>query len=182
MTPWAAGAGETTMTLREKILVGLMMAAVLMGALILMRGGPDGRPSDVAVHGTQPLTQMLTRLAAQFDKGTSLESSRYTLALAQSPWQETLFLVDDRLASPEDRPLNAAGELPANVALVYSGYIETSGRRVAIINEIEYVVGDQLDQSSYTLRQITPQQVVVSTPQQRMLAVPLSESWEVVSP
>ena len=170
------------MTLREKILVGLMIVAVVMGGLILMSEGPNGPSSGEAGKAPQPLTQMLTRLTAQFDKGISLESSRYTLAMAQSPWQETLFLDDARLAAAAGRPRDADEALPANVAMVYSGYIETPGRRVAIINGIEYLIGDQLDQSSYTLRQITPQQVVISTPQQRMLAIPLTESWEVDSP
>ncbi|HSO18549.1 MAG TPA: hypothetical protein VLT88_03770, partial [Desulfosarcina sp.] len=130
----------------------------------------------------QPLTQMLTKLTAQFEKGTSLESSRYTLAMAQSPWEGTLFLEDEGMLAAAGLTPGAADALPANLSLVYAGYIETPRRRVAIINGIEYVVGDQLDQSSYTLRQITPQQVLIDGPQQRMLAIPLVEGWEAQTP
>jgi hypothetical protein len=68
------------------------------------------------------------------------------------------------------------------VSLVYSGYIETPQRRVAIINGIEYVAGDQLDQSVYTVRHIAPTQVVLASPQQQMIALPLADSWEVQTP
>lgn len=169
------------MTLREKVLVGLMIAAVVLGAVSLMSGGPEGPASGGDGTPSRPLTQMLTKLTAQFDKGTGLESGRYALDLAQSPWEEALFLDVGSLPS-DGRAPDAPDALPANLSLVYSGYIETSLRRVAIINGIEYMIGDQLDQSSYRLYDITPQQVVIATPQQRTVAIPLAESWEVGPP
>ena len=170
------------MSLREKILVGLMIVAVVIGALSLMGDGTEPKGSGGLGRDRQPLTRMLTRLTAQFDQGTSLESSRYTLAMAQSPWEKTLFLDDDGMLAAVGRQPGTEAVLPANLSLVYSGYIETPRRRVAIINGIEYVVGDRLDQSSYTLRQITPQEVLIDAPQERMLAVPLAEGWEAQTP
>lgn len=169
------------MTLREKILVGLMIAAVALGAVSLWSGGPDGTLPGGSGAAAPPLTQMLTKLTGQFDKGTSLQTSRYTLDVAQTPWPDALFL-EDALLSTAGRMPGAAEALPANLSLVYAGFIEASGRRVAVINGIEYTVGEQLDQSNYTLHDITPQQVVLRTPQQRMLAIPLADSWEVGPP
>lgn len=170
------------MTLREKILVGLMIVAVAIGGLVIVSDGTGGRTANDPAGAPDPLTEMLTRLTNQFDSGPSLQNSRYILATAQSLWQKTLFLDKDSAAFDNEDSIDAAQGLPANVTLTYSGYIETPRRRVAVINGIEYVVGDQLDQSTYIVHAITPQQVVITTPQQRMLAIPLVESWEVDSP
>ena len=174
--------GKTVMSMREKILVGLMIVAVAIGALSLMSDRSGPRPAGDSGNAPQPLTQMLTKLTARFEKGTSLENSRYTFAMAQSPWEGTLFLEDEGMLTAAGRTPGAAETLPANLSLIYSGYVETPRHRVAIINGIEYVVGDRLDQSSYTLRQITPQQVLIDAPQQQMLALPLVEGWEAQTP
>lgn len=170
------------MSMREKILVGLMIVAVGLGALVLISDRRDQVAPNAASRVPEPLTQLLSRLTAQFDHGTSLETNRYTLAMAGTPWRESLFAPVDRLLSATDRGPGSASALPSADALVYAGYIETPRRRVAIINGIEYVVGDQLDKSSYTVRDIAPDQVVVADPQQRTLALPLAESWEVETP
>jgi hypothetical protein len=102
--------------------------------------------------------------------------------MAQSPWEETLFIDDEGMLAATGLNPGIADALPANLALIYSGYVETPRHRVAVINGIEYAVGDRLDQSSYTLRQITPQQVLIDAPQQRMLAIPLVEGWEAQTP
>lgn len=102
--------------------------------------------------------------------------------MARTPWQDTLFLDDDSLLSSSVETLGPADMLPSNVSLVYSGYIETAQRRVAIINGIEYVEGDQLDKSVFTVRHITPSQVTVGSPQQQVFNVPLIDNWEVQTP
>jgi hypothetical protein len=170
------------MSTREKILVGLMIAAVCLGSLMLLSGGQKPKTTATASDEPNTLTRMLTNLAAQVGNNKSLEENRYTLSMARTPWQDTLFLDDDSLLSSSVETLGPADMLPSNVSLVYSGYIETAQRRVAIINGIEYVEGDQLDKSVFTVRQITPSQVTVGSPQQQVFNVPLIDNWETQTP
>jgi hypothetical protein len=173
---------ENPMSTREKILVGLMIAAVCLGALMLFSDGPRPTAPKAGSDDPNTLTRMLTNLAAQFGNDTSLEENRYTLAMARTPWQDTLFLEDNGLLLSSAEPPGSGDTLPSNVALIYSGYIETTQRRVAIINGIEYVEGDQLDKSIYTVRQITPGQVTLGSPQQRVFSIPLIDNWEAQTP
>ncbi len=170
------------MSTREKILVGLMIAAVCLGSLMLFSGGQKPKAPLTASDEPNTLTRMLTNLAAQFGNDKSLEVNRYTLSMARTPWQDTLFLDGDSLLSSSAETVGPTDMLPSNVSLVYSGYIETTQRRVAIINGIEYVEGDQLDKSIYTVHQITPDQVTVGSPQQRVFSVPLIDNWETPTP
>jgi hypothetical protein len=170
------------MSTREKILVGLMIVAVCLGALVLFSEGQNKTASKAAMDRQNPLSQMLTRLAAQYGNGSSLENDRYTLSMARSPWSHDLFPEGAAVMSAAAETPGTAKGLPANMALVYTGFIETPQRRVAIINGIEYVVGDQLDKSDYTVRHIDPSQVVLASPQQELVSIPLVESWEVQAP
>ena len=171
------------MSTREKILVGLMIVAVCLGGWMLISDGQkEKQPSKTVSAGQQPLTQMLTRVTTQFGDESSLEENRYALSMAQSPWRKNLFAEGPDLLPASTEASEASEGLPANVSLVYSGFIETPKRRVAIINGIEYVVGDQLDQSVYKIQHIAPTQVVLASPQQRMISLPLVDSWEVKTP
>ena len=170
------------MSTREKILVGLMIVALCLGGLLLISDGQQEKTSKAAVDQPKPLTQMITRVTAQFDTPSSLEENRYTLSMAQSPWRKNLFAESPGLLSATAATSDTAAVLPANVSLIYSGYIETPQRRVAIINGIEYVVGDQLDQSTYKVQHIAPTRVVLVSPQQRMVSIPLVDSWEIQAP
>ena len=165
------------MSTREKILVGLMIVALCLGGLLLISDGQKKGTSKATVGQPKPLAQMIARVTAQFGSQSSLEENRYTLSMAQSPWRKNLFAEGPGLLSATTATSDAAEVLPANVSLIYSGYIETPQRRVAIINGIEYVVGDQLDQSTYKVQHIAPTQVVLVSPQQRMVSVPLVDSW-----
>lgn len=170
------------MSTREKILVGLMIVAVCFGTLILLSDGPKETASTAGLGGQPPLTQMLTRLTAQYGSEPSLEGHHYALSMAQAPWRKNLFPKGSDLPPTSADAPDAAEVLPSNVKLVYSGYIETPHRRVAIINGIEYVVGDQLDQSVYRIQHIAPTQVILASPQQRTVSLSLVDSWEVQRP
>ena len=170
------------MSTREKILVGLMIVAVCVGTLVLFSDGPKETASKSGADEQPPLTQMLTRLTAQYGSDPTPVGHRYALSLAQAPWQEDLFPQDSDLLPATAGAPDAAEVMPANVALVYSGYIETPHRRVAIINGIEYVVGDQLDKSVYKIQHSAPTQVILASPQQRTVALSLVDSWEIQNP
>jgi hypothetical protein len=44
---------------------------------------------------------------------------------------------------------------------VYSGYLEVNQRRLAVINGMEYVVGEQLESGGYIVKSIDPEKVIL---------------------
>jgi len=170
------------MSTREKILVGLMLVSVCLGMVIMFGDKPGHPPATPAADEPKTLIRMLTNLTAQFGNDNSMKGERYTLSMARKPWQDTLFLssgdiLPTSMANPE-----AAEMLPSNLALIYSGYIETPQRRVAIINGIEYVEGEILDQSRLVVRHIDTQRVILGASANKVFSVPLADEWETQTP
>lgn len=170
------------MSTREKVLVGLMVAAVCLGTLILIGDYQKRSTTTAAPAAANTLTQMLTRLTAQFGNDAKLEEHRYVLSAARTPWQAGLFLTGaDGLSAP-DETVAPADMLPSNISLVYSGYIETSQRRVAIINGIEYIEGEMLDKTQIVVRRIDSKHVVLGASANKVFSVPLADDWESQAP
>lgn len=57
----------------------------------------------------------------------------------------------------------------------YTGYLDAGSRRLAIINGIEYMVGDQLDSGSLVVKSIDPEKVVLEDAGKRgQLTIPFT--------
>ncbi len=142
------------MTLREKIIVGMMVLSIVYGGYELLvvgnrRGGdPETRDSKPAIPAEPSPTD------SSEDKGLS-DRMQTLLQWAQTPWEEGLFVKGEPLpqAPPPPEP-TAAG-------LRYSGFMQVGNRKLAIINGMEYEKGDQLVSGDFVVNQISPNQVVL---------------------
>lgn len=142
------------MTLREKIIVGLMVLSIVYGGYELLvlgnrkggdAGSPDGKPAPTA----EPLP------AESGDvKGLS-DSMQTLLQWAQTPWEEGLFVKREPLPQAPPPPE------PTAVGLRYSGFVQMGKRKLAIINGMEYEKGDQLVSGDFVIKRILPNQVVL---------------------
>lgn len=158
-----------------------MLIAVCLGSLMLFSDGQKEQEPSAASDKPNSITQMLTNLAAQFGNNTVLEQNQYVLSMARTPWPNIFLSGDDMMAQPNEA-LISADMLPSNVSLVYSGYIETPQRRVAIINGIEYIVGELLDKSQLVIRHIDPQRVVLGATPHKVFSVPLVDDGGAQTP
>ncbi|MBU0986869.1 MAG: hypothetical protein KKH68_06405, partial [Proteobacteria bacterium] len=55
----------------------------------------------------------------------------------------------------------SAEAVSQEVSFTYSGYMETGNQRLAIINGMEYTVGEELEPGGYTVNSISANQVVI---------------------
>jgi len=170
------------MSTREKILVGLMIVSVCLGLLLLLGDRQNDSVPLASSDEPDTLIGMLTNLTAQFGNDMALDSNRYALSMALTPWEDTMFLEGEDLLPPTVDIPTSADALPANISLIYSGYIETAQRRVAIINGIEYIEGEMVDQSQLVVRHIDPERVVLGASAQKVFSIPLADDWEEQTP
>ena len=78
--------------------------------------------------------------------------------MIESNWNQDPFLHEKKQLADESDIKN---KTPTPV-FVYSGFIGTGNRILAVINDIEYKVGETVKDSSYTIERITPDQVILS--------------------
>ncbi len=45
--------------------------------------------------------------------------------------------------------------------IIYSGYVDSGKKKLAVINGLEYRVGEQLEMEGYILKGITPSKVLI---------------------
>lgn len=163
---------------REKILVILTIAVAIGAGLFLylnQDGGGGGQPqSQTKSQAPSPSQEALDVLQEKGPELKEVKPSEYRLPnydqqlikAASKPWPEGIFYHDnpEHLQDPQAR------------ALHYGGYMQVNGQYLAIINGHPFASGEHLygtAWSEYRIESITPERVVLATPQgkQRTLAL-----------
>lgn len=161
---------------REKILIALMAVAVLYGALeLFILSGRSQRPPDGPSPATvvQDVRDAADQAKSAVEEAALSDEQRRVLEVAAAPWRPDLFYpLPEMERIPRDDAVDAAPE----VGFEYSGYLAVGDREMAIINGVEYRVGETVAETGYVLRAITPDRVFVEAPGDgERLSVPYSE-------
>jgi len=159
---------------REKILVGMMVLAVLYGAFELFispsgKSGPGKKPGPDIESARKMAEEINTRI----EQANLTALQKNTLNLAGQQWQRDPFYVlpDEEAVSTTD-----TGQKGSSGSWKYTGYLEVGDTRMAIINGVEYRMGERLEKGGGVVKRITPGQVVIeSASTGERFAVPYSE-------
>ncbi len=163
------------MTPREKIIVGLMVLTVGYGAVeLLLPGSKASSPPAPAAAAGEPLNVFITKIADAVRAGGP--GGDLLLQRAESEWARNPFLEIRGRPGGAGEEKAASGRATApSPPLLYSGFIEAGGRRIAIINGMEYEPGDRLATGGFVVKAVRPNQVIVSSPQGEVV-IPLKET------
>ena len=152
------------MSKREKIIVSVMAATVLMGGYLYLGPGITGSRSNIETLSDASAGDFVQKVIQQFRDDTTLARELFTVRSAEREWGKDPFVKSGVLLSDTARqtdqdkaPAGAAGQLN----LVYTGYIEVGAQRLAIINDMEYAPGDAIDDRGTYVRRIQPHQVEI---------------------
>jgi len=140
---------------REKIILAAMCVAVLYGVYALFFESSSSKSKAApAVSKKQEMIKIdtLVTTAAVALKGNKTSAvDAYIIESAQKIWAGDPFYAG---LAVEKTDTEAA-------AFFYTGYIEHEGERLAIINGVDYRVGEELEIPGYTLIGITPSKAVI---------------------
>lgn len=149
---------------REKIIVILAILAAVYGVVdfTLSRQPKKGGGSQA-----QPEGLSIAEIAGQLSTLSSAESQKIARLAASinDPWQEQVFVLRGAdFGSPKetDEPSGPdVGHLKDQASqLVYSGFLAMGADRIAIINGMDYRVGEQIN--GFTITKISQEAVQVS--------------------
>jgi hypothetical protein len=163
------------MSRREKIIILCMAIALLYGVINFFFPSSDEKESVVTEKGLKQLDKFVSEVSQNLSKATVAETNNYILARAAAEWKHEPFL---RIKNPlvktvETEPVET---VTRDTNLTYTGYLETANKRLAIINGLEYEVGEALVQAGYFVRNIFPKRVVIGMEgKKRNIILPLEE-------
>ena len=154
------------MTTREKIIVGLMCLAIVYGAWELLgnREKTTATPS-VAENPVAQARSLISELSQKVIADRVPDTYHYIIDQAGETWTKDPFLLQNDTVttqkSVEKAPVTKK-EKVRRPPLAYTGFLQAGKAKLAIINGLEYAVGDSLNFDDFYVKAILPQKVIVA--------------------
>lgn len=146
---------------REKILVGLMIAALAYGAFeLFVAPGENGGPKQTSGPDIETARQMEQKISTRIKQTELSPEQNYVLEMAGIQWQRDPFYVLPEQTDIAEGDSEAEG---TSDKLKYTGYLEIGNTKMAIINGMEYRTGESLEQGGGTVRNILPGRVIIES-------------------
>jgi hypothetical protein len=154
------------MTKREKIIVGIMCLAILYGAydLFVYRK----KPKYTAMQPTaNPITELKSFVAEVTQKLINEKVSaeyNYMITKAGANWTKDPFIATVQPLKKRQTIEKAQQKEivpPTRSGFIYTGYLKLGPTKLAVINGLEYSVGESLDTNGLYVKSISPHYVVI---------------------
>jgi hypothetical protein len=162
---------------RQMIILGVMGIVILYAAFDFLAPKKKSAVPGTA-HNTAEMSTFVADLTASLGKDTTKNLNALIFSRAEKEWTQDPFLdaKSVRAWSAAKTPVKKEGAAVSSGAtavptatgasalkseFVYSGYLDTGRKRMAIINGIEYSEGESLDVKGYVLKSVSPTRVVI---------------------
>jgi hypothetical protein len=157
---------------RQSIILGVMALVVLYGLYDLIIASKVRLEAPDANIRAVELQSFITQTTATIGNDMPSAYDMYIASRAGSMWGNNPFYRkswDDQSSRPKDN-------VSMRSLFVFEGYIETGGRKVAVINDVEYMAGDPLEKEGFFVKKISPSSVLIENrKEKREFKIPLSE-------
>ena len=165
------------MSKREKIILIIMALTIVYGfyALFLENPTPVGNKLASSGNKLDEFNKFITNVAA-LTKGGLSEEDAYIIERIPVKWtKDPLLNTRQSFAfKPDEEAKEAAVE---KLGITYTGYLKMGNKSLAIIDGLEYEIGDELPESGHTIEKIDANKVVIVTRGGRKkITVPLEET------
>lgn len=152
------------MSTREKIMLFMALAALLYGGLEWFVFSPEKPSPGPVIQNKGSSAETVDKMMAKImHMDIEYPHKKAVIEKIETPW------VRDPFVQPRPQASQSAGESEDAMAvlpnLVYSGFISSGNRAMAIINAMEYFVGDIVMGTGYRITRITPDKVVIQKDQ-----------------
>lgn len=145
---------------REKVIVTLAGIALVYGVFQFLpsSSGPKNGPADAQKH-LDALNKLVTDVSLSLAKDAPDQVTRFIISTAEADWTKDPFL--DRRPAGIQEVEEKPDQPTTDMTFVYSGYLEMDGKKICIVNGMEYESGEKLTTGEYVVRQIEPQNVIL---------------------
>ncbi len=144
---------------RQIIILAIAALCVLYAVYELLIARPAAQKAKAVAteNNTVAVQSFVNTLSSDLTKYKVNGVDAYIAKRAETDWNKNPFW--EKTSYREFVGKEAGGV--AAVKIIYSGYVEAGGKKVAIINSFEYVAGESLDVEGYVLKRVTPSRILV---------------------
>jgi len=162
------------MSKREKILVGLSILTVVYGLYVWLLASPQPAATAVNDKDQKELNAFILKVAEKTAARLS-KNQAYALQKAQDQWKRDPLIQIEPKAAEE---VEERQEPVLTSKAIYTGFLRMGDKRLAIINGMEYEIGDILEPDGFIIRSISPSSVVIAPPgkKKKTLTLPMEET------
>jgi len=159
------------MSKREKIIVGIMIFSILFALVYYLSPAVTGQGAKPAEQYTGS-EKIIQEIASELKKVASSPTENYVIARAEAAWAKDPFYKKVLPAAAKTGPGGTGG-----ADIVYSGFVDMGGKKLAVINGNTYQVGEKLDfGGAFYLKSVEATRVVINDRQsQRNIVIKLKD-------
>jgi len=151
-----------------------MALAIVYGVYTVFFSTPREAPVSSGDKQLEALNSFITKVADKTKSGLP-EDQLFILQKARAEWkQDPLIRIQPKLTREEEEKRQP---LVLKSKILYTGFLEMGDKKLAIINGVEYEVGDRLEAAGLVVRMINPNHVVVAAPDEnnKTVIIPMEE-------
>ena len=149
---------------RQIITIIIAIVAIAFGAYALLSGGKS--QNDAKESNTAGNDNHLSSIAGDLMKNPLNLTDAYIVGRAEADWGKNPFWEKNSYREWANKDNAKTKDDPA-AKIIYSGYIDIGKKKMAVINGLEYSVGEKLEIEGYVLKKITAAKVVISNKNKR---------------
>jgi len=163
------------MSKREKMISVIVFFVVVYGIYdVFLCSPPKTSPVDNGGE-SKGLDDLITGVIQDVARENLSETEAYIITRAETEWRSDPFLKTNGLEKGLNDAEGAASS-KHKVSFTYTGYLELGDTRIAIINDREYEIGEELESGGYFVERIEPLQVAIrGKVNQKTIIVPVKE-------
>jgi hypothetical protein len=145
---------------RQIIIVVLMALFILYGVYEYLIAAPARKSVINTKNDAVEINSFVTGLTNELIKDSATGVDLYIISRAESEWKNNPFMEKSSYREYSSKEGAASGKSSA-VKIIYSGFVDAGKKKMAVINGVEYGLGEQLELEGYVLKNITSSKVVL---------------------
>jgi hypothetical protein len=147
--------------LKKREIIILAVAAIFVLYAVYVYLIADRLPGKKVETGkdSAKIETIISGLTEELNRNKLSDFDNYIIKRAQADWGKNPFLKRDLYRAWLAKDSSGSGI--AAVQIIYSGYVDTGKNKLAVLNGIEYRIGEELNEKNYILKNIMSSKVII---------------------
>lgn len=144
---------------REIIILVIAALFILYAGYEYLIAGPASKKVKTSTESVN-INTSISEMTKDLGKDKITDFDAYVIRRMEADWGKNPFWKKDLYKEWVNREGVAKGN-GVLAKIIYSGYVDSGRNKMAVINGLEYRIGEQLELEGYVLKQITPSRVLI---------------------